>query len=161
MKILGYVLEDDQDMLETIEEILKDATFEDVEFETFSNAVTFKKKLTDQVDIIILDYYVPPFTAIDMLKFINQVSEDCLITLISNRKDVDVLMNGINYGADKFIHKMDANFKEQLIEFTRQHVEIVRKRKKKKYQEQLEDDELRERYERLQKKLVFHETTGK
>jgi two-component system C4-dicarboxylate transport response regulator DctD len=129
MKIPVYVLEDNLEMREAIATIYDRAKITD--YEMFSHPDPFWKALGEGVDICILDYYLPGTTGVEILRKIKQLYPDIKVIIISGRKDVDVLIDCLNYGASNFVYKNDDRFARDLVDFTLALIKQIRERKEK------------------------------
>lgn len=62
-------------------------------------------KLTEQPDIIFLDYRMEPLDGLDMLRKIKRFNPNIYLVIISGQDDVQVAVNALKYGAFDYIIK--------------------------------------------------------
>lgn len=133
MKIKVYVLEDNKEMRDAIATIYDRSGISD--YEMFSHPDPFWESMNDSVDICILDYYLPGTTGVEILRKIKQLYKNIKVIIISGRKDVDVLIDCLNYGASHFVYKNDDRFARDLVDFTRTIIAQIREDREKQQKE--------------------------
>lgn len=99
------MLEDNPIDIDVIKKTLSKTSFE-LEFVTVSSGKEFTEKFNDSVyDLILCDYQLPDFTAIDALQLRNQSGSPTPFILITGAVSEDVAMAIIKEGADDYILK--------------------------------------------------------
>lgn len=113
----------------------------DYEVKSFLNGTDFLKCLNEKPDIVTLDYRLPDFTGLDLLKRIRQENSDIQVILISEQGDIDTVVNLLKLGAYDYITKSD-DIKERLLNTIqnihngiglKQEISALRREVQKKY----------------------------
>jgi DNA-binding NtrC family response regulator len=86
----------------------------DFEVRSFFNGKDFLKCINESPDIVTLDYRLPDMTGIEVLKRIQQEDSDIRVILISEQKDIDIVVNLLKLGAYDYITKSD-DIKDRLL----------------------------------------------
>ncbi len=98
------IIDDEQDILETLERFLKRS--EKFEIETFSNpanAMDLIKK--GQFDLILLDIMMPQMNGMDMLKEIKEANPDVKIIMMTAYSTVEKVIDANKVGAEDYVTK--------------------------------------------------------
>ncbi len=72
---------------------------------TFTNGQDCLNHLTDQPQIILLDYEMEPYNGLEVLKKIKRFNPDIYLLVISGQDDMQVAINALKYGAFDYIIK--------------------------------------------------------
>ena len=72
---------------------------------TFSDGQECLNHLTEQPDIIFLDYNMEPMNGLDVLKKIKRFNPDIFLVIVSGQEDMQVAINALKYGAFDYIIK--------------------------------------------------------
>lgn len=86
----------------------------DFEIRNFFNGKNFLKYLHESPDIVTLDYRLPDFTGLDLLKRIKDENSDIQVVLISEQEDIDTVVNLLKEGAYDYITK-SGDIKDRLL----------------------------------------------
>jgi two-component system, NtrC family, response regulator AtoC len=86
----------------------------DFEIKSFFNGKDFLNSLYESPDIVTLDYRLPDFTGLDILKRIREENSDAQVILISEQEDIDTVVNLLKMGAYDYISKSD-DIKDRLL----------------------------------------------
>ncbi len=86
----------------------------DFEIKSFFNGKDFLNSLYESPDIVTLDYRLPDFTGLDILKRIREENSDVQVILISEQEDIDTVVNLLKMGAYDYISKSD-DIKDRLL----------------------------------------------
>jgi two-component system response regulator AtoC len=86
----------------------------DFEVRSFFNGKDFLKCINESPDIVTLDYRLPDMTGIEVLKRIQQEDSDIRVILISEQKDIDIVVSLLKLGAYDYITKSD-DIKDRLL----------------------------------------------
>ena len=86
----------------------------DFEIRNFFNGKDFLKHLHESPDIVTLDYRLPDFTGLDLLKRIKDENSDIQVVLISEQEDIDTVVNLLKEGAYDYITK-SGDIKDRLL----------------------------------------------
>lgn len=79
----------------------------DFEIKSFFNGKDFLNSLFELPDIITLDYRLPDFTGLELLKRIREENSDVQVILISEQEDIDTVVSLLKMGAYDYISKSD------------------------------------------------------
>lgn len=116
VNIFSFVLEDDIDDLQLIEESLKKHGIKN--YKLFQNTEDLFNNLTSDIHIVLLDHFLSGgLTGIDVCKKIREVSKDSFIIIISAQQSKDVVIEYLNACADKYIDKSKPGYMHQLREY--------------------------------------------
>lgn len=86
----------------------------DYEVKSFFNARDFLNSLNEYPDIVTLDYRLPDFSGLEVLKRIRQEDDDVQVILISEQEDIDLVVTLLKMGAYDYITKSN-DIKERLL----------------------------------------------
>lgn len=86
----------------------------DYEVKSFFNARDFLECLGESPDIVTLDYRLPDYSGLEVLKRIKQVNEDIHVILISEQEDIDMVVTLLKLGAYDYITKSN-DIRERLL----------------------------------------------
>ena len=113
VNIFSFVLEDDPEMLEAVEEILRRNRIET--YRLFNSPKEFLQHLTADIHVCLLDHYLTGGqTGIDVLKQIKQVSFNSFVIVMSGQKNFDVVVEYLNECADRYIDKNKPDYMDKL-----------------------------------------------
>jgi DNA-binding NtrC family response regulator len=79
----------------------------DYEVRGFFNGKDFLNCLHESPDIVTLDYRLPDYTGLEILKRIREESSDTQVILISEQEDIDTVVNLLKMGAYDYISKSE------------------------------------------------------
>ena len=86
----------------------------DYEIKSFFNGKDFLNCLFESPDIVTLDYRLPDFTGLDVLKRIREENADVQVILISEQADIETVVNLLKMGAYDYISKTE-DIKDRLL----------------------------------------------
>jgi two-component system, NtrC family, response regulator AtoC len=113
----------------------------DFEIKSFFTGKDLLNSLFEAPDIITLDYRLPDFTGLDLLKRIREENNDVQVILISEQEDINTVVNLLKMGAYDYISKSD-DIKDRLTNTVRnirngiglkREISSLRKEVQKKY----------------------------
>jgi two-component system, NtrC family, response regulator AtoC len=90
----------------------------DFEVKSFFNGKDFLNSLVESPDIVTLDYRLPDFTGLELLKRIREENSDVQVILISEQEDINTVVNLLKMGAYDYISKSD-DIKDRLLNTVR------------------------------------------
>ena len=86
----------------------------DYEIKSFFSGKDFLNCLNESPDIVTLDYRLPDFSGLEVLKRIKQESADTNVILISEQKDINTVVDLLKQGAYDYITKSE-DLKDRLL----------------------------------------------
>ena len=86
----------------------------DYEIKSFFNGKDFLNCLFESPDIVTLDYRLPDFTGLDVLKIIREENSDVQVILISEQADIETVVSLLKMGAYDYISKTE-DIKDRLL----------------------------------------------
>ena len=86
----------------------------DYVIKSFFNGKDFLNCLFESPDIVTLDYRLPDFTGLDVLKKIREENSDVQVILISEQEDIDTVVSLLKQGAYDYISKSE-DIKDRLL----------------------------------------------
>ena len=86
----------------------------DYEIRSFFNGKDFLNSVFESPDIVTLDYRLPDFTGLEILKRIKEENSDIQVILISEQEDIDTVVSLLKLGAYDYITKSD-DIKDRLL----------------------------------------------
>lgn len=113
----------------------------DFEIKSFFNGKDFLNSLFESPDIVTLDYRLPDYTGLDLLKRIREENSDVQVILISEQEDINTVVKLLKMGAYDYISKSD-DIKDRLTNTVRnirdgiglkREISTLRKEVQKKY----------------------------
>jgi two-component system, NtrC family, response regulator AtoC len=113
----------------------------DYVIKSFFNGKDFLNSLYEAPDIVTLDYRLPDFTGLELLKRIREENNDVQVILISEQEDINTVVSLLKMGAYDYISKSD-DIKDRLTNTVRnirsgiglrREISSLRKEVQKKY----------------------------
>ena len=113
----------------------------DLEIKSFFNGKDFLNCLFESPDIVTLDYRLPDYTGMELLKRIREENSDVQVILISEQEDINTVVSLLKMGAYDYISKSD-DIKDRLTNTVRnirngiglkREISSLRKEVQKKY----------------------------
>lgn len=86
----------------------------DYEIKSFFNGKDFLNSLIESPDIVTLDYRLPDFSGLEILKRIKEENPDIQVILISEQEDINTVVDLLKMGAYDYISKSD-DIKDRLL----------------------------------------------
>ncbi len=90
----------------------------DYEVKSFFNGKEFLNCLHESPDIVTLDYSLPDYTGMEILKRIREENNDIQVILISEQENIDTVVSLLKMGAYDYISKTE-DIKDRLINTVR------------------------------------------
>ncbi len=119
------VIDDDPGIIEVLG-VLFDLNKKDLPaYGLYSNVDDFRKAITPNVQICIVDYKIPLVNTLSMIKEVHNTNPNCWFIMFSGQKDCNVIVEFMNesYGS-RYVEKATPDCIEKLMFFIR---EIVKK----------------------------------
>lgn len=102
-----FLVDDDVFCLTMNQQYLSNLGYKNIH--TFYQSAECLNQLTQQPDIIFLDYHMDNLNGIDVLKKIKRFNPNTIIVFISGQEDIDIAVNALKYGAFDYIMKNQLN----------------------------------------------------
>ncbi len=122
-----FIVEDDLIIGKVIRQHLIKNT--DIEVEIFSDGQSFLNNLYKNPDMISLDYLLPDYTGMELLKKIKKYNANIPIIIVSAQQDIHTAVELVKMGAYDYVVK-DKNMKSRLnslVEKLKEHISLQRK----------------------------------
>ncbi len=97
-----FIVEDDPVFSKLIQHSFKDV---DVDLSVYKNGADFLEDLFKNPDIVSLDYNLPDYKGIDLLKKVKDYNEDIATIIVSGQDEIEVVVEAYNNDAEKYIIK--------------------------------------------------------
>lgn len=118
------ILDDDQEVLDELCKKLQASGF--TEIESFVGGGRFLDEIDDSYDMVILDWYVPPYNALEILDKMKELNSRARIILISGRWDENIMQKLWNSGygnTSKFVRKeVGDKYLDLVVTYVQEHV---------------------------------------
>lgn len=98
-----FVVDDDEFYGEITKQSLK--TLENVDVTMFQSPGAFSDAKDSNPDVVILDYDMPFKNGIDILQEIKNQNPDTFVVILSGQKELGVVVDAYNKGADRYVMK--------------------------------------------------------
>jgi DNA-binding NtrC family response regulator len=127
INILSFVLDDDADILELIEGLLKENGIHN--YRLFSTEKELFDNLTKDIHVCVIDHYLPSAkTGLQVCKEIKSISPDSFVIVMTGQQDTNVVIDYLNACADKYIDKNRKDHLLLLIDYLNVGLEQAKKR---------------------------------
>ena len=97
------IIEDDDVMRKTLEEVFAKQGFNAYSVEKGADAIKFIKK--QSADVVLLDIRLPDIDGLSLLKEMRKIDDSCLVIVITAYPEVKVAISAMKAGAYDFINK--------------------------------------------------------
>jgi DNA-binding response OmpR family regulator len=126
LNILIFVLDDH---VETLNNIKKVFDFENLSnYRFFTDQTKFLEALNDDVHIAIVDYWLyGDRNGISVIKSILEKNPQCFVIMMSAQSEMDVVVEGVNAGVDRYIMKQKPDWLASMVTFVKEGIEIVKR----------------------------------
>lgn len=133
-----HVIDDSPDMVDVIKELYRVHRI-GANIRTFIDTDAFEKAMSDKVHICIIDYFLKGRkTGLELMRKIHDSYPDCLVIMISAQQYMDTVVDFMNEGGYKYVKKLDEDFGDNLVRFTRMAIKDTIKRIEQEYREKQE-----------------------
>ncbi len=102
-----FVVDDDPFCAEMYKEHLLSTGYANIT--SYNNGQDCINHLTEQPDIIFLDYNMAPLDGLEVLKKIKRFNPDIYLVVLSGQEDMQVAINALKYGAFDYIIKGESD----------------------------------------------------
>jgi CheY-like chemotaxis protein len=102
-----FIVDDDPFCAEMYKEHLLSTGYAHVA--SYNNGQDCINNLTQQPDIIFLDYNMAPLDGLEVLKKIKRFNPDIYLVVLSGQEDMQVAINALKYGAFDYIIKGESD----------------------------------------------------
>lgn len=123
-----FILDDDPFCGSLYEQHVRNLGHTNVKF--FMDGQECLNSLTEQPDVIFLDYHMEPLNGLDVLRKIKRFNPNIYLVVVSSQEDVQVAVNSLKYGAFDYIIKGRNEFErigtvlrkvQEVMELLKQH----------------------------------------
>lgn len=123
-----YLVDDDPFCLKLYEQHLHNLGYADVC--TFADGQGCLNHITQQPDIIFLDYRMEPLDGLEVIRKIKRFNPDIYLVVISSQEDIKVAVDALKYGAFDYIIKGqdDLNRIEAVLEKIRSVISLLKQK---------------------------------
>lgn len=125
VNILTYVLEDDADIIELLDQLFKMNGFVDYVF--FNESEKFVLNLNERVHICVIDYSLGgKMNGIDILKIVLSQNPWCKVIMVTGNMNPKIVIDFVNNGGFRFIPKNEPDFNNSLVTYMQEAIAIVK-----------------------------------
>jgi response regulator RpfG family c-di-GMP phosphodiesterase len=128
LNIVTYLVEDDKDIRELLQDVFKENGLENVQF--FTKGKEFIDNLNDDVHIAIVDHYLNNgMTGLDVLMKVNEINPDCIKIAVSGVSDDNIIIDYINKGGvTHWVRKDNPAYPVELVKYINEIIPMIKKR---------------------------------
>ena len=108
-----YVLDDTAAITKLIGAAFNNAGIHN--YKLFNSESVMMEEFTDDVQIVVIDYWLNKKTGVEVLKEVKAVQPLCTPIFISNQIDIDVVIDIMNAGCNRYIRKDKDDFLPKLV----------------------------------------------
>lgn len=105
-----FIVDDDLFCQNLYEQFIRNLGYTNITL--FSDGQECLNRLTDQPDVILLDYRMEPLDGLDVLRKIKRFNPDIYLVVISGQDDLQVAVDALKYGAFDYIIKGQNDFEK-------------------------------------------------
>lgn len=105
-----FIVDDDLFSQNLYEQFIRTLGYTNIRL--FSDGQECLNHLTDQPDIIFLDYRMEPLDGLDVLRKIKRFNPDIYLVVLSGQEDLQVAVDALKYGAFDYIIKGQNDFEK-------------------------------------------------
>lgn len=98
-----FVVDDDPFFGKVVHKQLQ--SLENADISLFETAMDFSVALATQPDIVVVDYDMPIRNGIQLLEEVKRTNDDTFVIILSGQKDLSVVVDAYNKGADRYLIK--------------------------------------------------------
>lgn len=127
LNILSLVLDDDTEILEIIEGLLKQHGI--INYKLFTKYTDLLEQISGGIYVCVLDHFLTGGkTGLDVCKTIKENSKDSYVIVMTGQQDIKVVIDYLNSCADKYIDKNRKDYLDLLIKYMSEGLEIAKNR---------------------------------
>lgn len=127
LNILSLVLDDDVEILEIIEGLLKEHGI--TGYKLFTKYTDLLEQINGDVYVCVIDHFLTGgVTGLDVCKIIKENSKDSYVIIMTGQQDIKVVIEYLNSCADKYIDKHQRDYLDLLIKYVNEGLEIAKNR---------------------------------
>lgn len=120
-EVCVLVLDDNPDDLEQIERVIKRTG---KKYELYSDEDLYLAKLTDSVDVHIIDHFLQKRSGLEVLKEIKQRNIANYVIAYTGTKDENTIIEYLNAGINKYIDKNNPDHLKQLAKYLNEGIRV-------------------------------------
>lgn len=127
INVLTYLIDDDQDFINVIDEYFKLKGVKN--YKLYTDPVLMLQEVNGDVAVCIVDYRISTaVTGIDLIKEVKKSNPTCFFIVMSGLLDKNLIAQCVNAGTNKILFKDDPLFMEHLVEFINEGIDTVQER---------------------------------
>ena len=100
-----YIVDDDQLMVISLKQFLESKFGKDVRITTFNDGESCLKKISNGVNIVILDYFMKNENGLDILKSIKTINSQIEVIMLTSNEDMVIAIESLRAGAKEYVAK--------------------------------------------------------
>lgn len=124
--IMLLALDDDKDDLLILEDIFKEYNVS--RYALHTDKEKFFEDAASNMNVIITDHKMVLDSGLEITKQIKDINPDNYIIVTTVMENIDVVIDYLNAGANKFLKKLDIDYRKKLEAYLREGFGVVRKR---------------------------------
>ncbi len=126
VNIATYILDDDQDILDIVEEMISKLGI--TNYKLFTDEQLFLDGLTEEIHVVIVDHFLNESTGLDIVKMIKDKNEDSYVIVYSGMRDHENIIKYINSGVDGWVDKNAPDHLNDLCTYLKQGLKTAKKK---------------------------------
>ena len=128
LNIMTYVLDDDKDMLEILEQIFKENGFDQCNF--FTEGKDFIEKLNENVHVCIVDHNLNNgVSGLEVARKARELNDECYIVAMTGTHDPKVIIKYINEcGVRYWVDKDKPRYMDELAVYVKKIIPAIKSR---------------------------------
>lgn len=127
LNIFFFGLDDDRDLLELMEDLIKKIGIEN--YKLFTSYKHFIEEMTDGIHVCVIDHLLGAgMTGIDICNEIKRRNADSYVIVMTGQRNFDVVVEYLNSCASKYIDKNRRDYLELFEKYVTMGLETAKKR---------------------------------
>lgn len=119
-----FVLDDSKDFTDFLKDILEHKKFK-YKYKIFNTVKSFEEEITEDMKAVVLDFYLPPHTGLEVMKLIRAKSIDCLIIFVSINDYTQLPLAAHRDKYVTFVSKSEDNYVSIIVDLVETHFRIL------------------------------------
>ncbi len=144
VNILSLILDDDKDILEIIEDLLKENAI--TNYRLFSLYDEFLNDMTDEMNVSVIDHTLTGGkTGLDICKAVKARNKNNFVIVLTGQINPDVVIDYLNENANRYVDKNRSDYLQKMIEYLKIGIETVKEKLEQNEILEYKIEEIRER----------------